>query len=272
MNKVYTAGYQQLKTVERLKQLAGERGATVIDIRFSPRSRQPEWDKAALEKTFGGIAERYSHLPHFGNVNYKGGGPIKLNAPQTGKTLIKYFLIERPVILLCACWNVETCHRKVVAELLQREFGVEVEHLAAPATTVAANEGMKALSLQQPWAWLMVNGYKLIENRKWNTSFRGPVLVHASKTFDEDSVPFVVEMAKKLGIYGKMPYLLKDFQMGGIVGIAEITDCVTSSKSPWFFGQYGFVLKGAKPLPFVPLRGQLGFFDVSAEVVKELGL
>jgi hypothetical protein len=40
---------------------------------------------------------------------------------------------------------------------------------------------MKALSIRQPWAWLIVNGYKDIENRSWATKFRGPVLIHAAK-------------------------------------------------------------------------------------------
>jgi hypothetical protein len=44
---------------------------------------------------------------------------------------------------------------------------------------------MKALSIMQPWAWLIVNGLKDIENRKWSTDFRGEFLVHAGKTYDE---------------------------------------------------------------------------------------
>jgi len=32
---------------------------------------------------------------------------------------------------------------------------------------------MKALSILQPWAWLVVNGHKDIENRTWGTGFRG---------------------------------------------------------------------------------------------------
>lgn len=39
---------------------------------------------------------------------------------------------------------------------------------------------MKALSIRQPWAWLIANGYKDIENRSWRTNYRGPVLIHAS--------------------------------------------------------------------------------------------
>ncbi|HDU8694716.1 TPA: ASCH domain-containing protein, partial [Morganella morganii subsp. morganii] len=40
---------------------------------------------------------------------------------------------------------------------------------------------MKAISIRQPWAWLIVNGHKDIENRSWRTKYRGQVLVHASQ-------------------------------------------------------------------------------------------
>src|SRR5436189_5084024 len=38
---------------------------------------------------------------------------------------------------------------------------------------------MKALSVRQPWAWLIVNGYKDIENRDWATKRRGRIWIHA---------------------------------------------------------------------------------------------
>ena len=40
---------------------------------------------------------------------------------------------------------------------------------------------MKALSIRQPWAWLIVHGRKDIENRSWRTKFRGRFLVHAAQ-------------------------------------------------------------------------------------------
>lgn len=52
-------------------------------------------------------------------------------------------------------------------------------------------------------------------------------------------------------------------ETGGIVGMAEITDCVNKSKSPWFFGPYGFTLTNAKSLPFYPCKGKMGFFRLS---------
>lgn len=133
---------------------------------------------------------------------------------------------------------------------------------------------MKALSLMQPWAWMMTHGLpgipmKDIENRKWQTSFRGPVLVHASKTFDDDGLDFIQDKLEELG-FDYEQVLPEKYNQGGIVGVFTITDCVRHSKSPWFFGPYGFVVKNQHPLPFHPLRGQLNFFEVSQEVVKEI--
>jgi len=50
-------------------------------------------------------------------------------------------------------------------------------------------------------------------------------------------------------------------QCGGIVGEVDIVDCVTESESPWFFGDYGFVLANPKPMPLQPCKGALKFFD-----------
>lgn len=112
---------------------------------------------------------------------------------------------------------------------------------------------MKALSIQQPWAWLIASGHKDIENRTWHTGFRGPVLIHAGKRFDGE------DDAQQWG----WPRIERpeDFDLGGIIGECEIIDCVTTSASPWFHGPYGFVIRNARLLPFRPCRGALGFFD-----------
>ena len=43
---------------------------------------------------------------------------------------------------------------------------------------------MKCLCLKQPFADLLTHGEKTMELRKWNTSFRGQFLIHASKKID----------------------------------------------------------------------------------------
>ena len=114
---------------------------------------------------------------------------------------------------------------------------------------------MKALSIKQPWAWLIVNGVKDVENRSWPTRFRGVFAVHAGKVFDDKGYRWVKDF------YQGLPRL-SEFEFGGIVGMAEVVDCVRSLESRWFFGPYGFVLRNARPMAFVPMRGQLGFFPV----------
>lgn len=104
---------------------------------------------------------------------------------------------------------------------------------------------MKAISIRQPWSWRIINNGKDIENRNWPTKFRGPVLLHAAKGVD----PLDREEVRE-----------ENMPLGGIVGWCEITDCVTESDSPWFFGKYGFVLDNVRPLPFIPCKGALGFF------------
>lgn len=113
---------------------------------------------------------------------------------------------------------------------------------------------MKALSIRQPWAWLIVNGYKDIENRNWRTNFRGRILVHAAKKIDR------ISYEDLLPDYPLPP--IDKIERGGIVGSVEIIDCVENSDSKWFYGEFGFVLKDPELCAFMPMKGRLGFFNV----------
>ena len=118
---------------------------------------------------------------------------------------------------------------------------------------------MKALSIRQPWAWLIVNGWKNIENREWATRFRGRFLVHASRGMTHDDWE-----ACRIFVMGFSSVELpqpNDLLRGGIVGEAVLLDCVRRHDSEWFCGTFGFVLAEAKPLPFDPCKGALGFFN-----------
>jgi len=119
---------------------------------------------------------------------------------------------------------------------------------------------MKALSIRQPWAWLIVNGYKLVENRSWHSSYRGPLLIHAGKGMTNYEYEDAYNLAARLDLF--LPFK-GDLEYGGIVGSVEMIDCVNAYGSPWFFGPYGFVFRSAKPLPFRPMRGKLGIFHVN---------
>src|SRR6185437_1306545 len=113
-----------------------------------------------------------------------------------------------------------------------------------------------ALSIMQPWAWLIVNGHKDIENRDWPTRYRGLVAIHAGKKLDES--PAIALDRAYHPVSGRRVRFAKDgqqYERGGIVGVAEIVDCVDRSDSEWFVGRYGFVIRNARPVPFIPVKG-----------------
>lgn len=134
---------------------------------------------------------------------------------------------------------------------------------------------MKALSIKQPWAWLIVNGIKDIENRTWNTKFRGRFLVHASKAIDMQAYFSLRDAGLKL----PDAHLL---ERGGIVGSVDLVNVIQPDKDTsvvydifnginWHQAeQYGFVLRN--PIFFsysIPYRGQLNFFEIPNKVLAQ---
>jgi hypothetical protein len=114
---------------------------------------------------------------------------------------------------------------------------------------------MRVISIRQPWAWLIIHAGKDIENRDWCTNFRGPVAIQASNYVPTPAELSEIELAMKVRIRRS------ELQYGGVIGTAEITDCVSHHASPWFFGGYGFVLVRPRPVRFHPLPGELGIYD-----------
>ncbi len=158
---------------------------------------------------------------------------------------------------------------------------------------------MKALSLRQPWAFAVVHLGKSIENRRWNTAFRGDFLIHAavwpgdvvamaakadaggrrSRPLDDahEEALSMLDMARAAGATMPSTVSMRDLygQRGGIIGRARLVDvihpCVPKRAGlfdapcphPWHMPeQFGFMLEDIQPLPFVPLIGHLSFFDV----------
>lgn len=141
---------------------------------------------------------------------------------------------------------------------------------------------MKALSIRPAWAYLIIRPditdpvlrwaaaqkgvLKLIENRTWATSHRGPILVHASKSMTKSEYADAMDMLFR--VTGSVPDSIPTFDdmpHGGIIGSVEIVGCLPPDDiaSGWKMpGHFGFQLRGPKPLPFRPMRGQLGLFEV----------
>lgn len=118
---------------------------------------------------------------------------------------------------------------------------------------------MKTLSIRQPWAWLIVNGHKDVENRTWPTRHRGPLFIHAGRTMtrdDYESCRIFVGRFSDLQLPDPA-----DLERGGIVGQVDLVRCEPQYISPWFCGPWGFVLRHAQVLPFRPCKGQLMMWE-----------
>ena len=72
---------------------------------------------------------------------------------------------------------------------------------------------MKALTIKQPWAALIVNGYKKYEFRSWKTNYRGKILIHAGMSLEKDMVP-------------RFKNYNLEYVMGAIIGEATLEDCI----------------------------------------------
>ena len=72
---------------------------------------------------------------------------------------------------------------------------------------------MKVLTIKEPWASLIIEGYKKYEFRSWKTNYRGKILIHAGMTIEKD-------MLKRF----------KDYKFtcnpGYIIGEATLVDCI----------------------------------------------
>lgn len=116
--QVYTLGYAADGAGGQLEQLMADPMMLLVDVRKEARSRWlHQWTKKQLTLRWGG---RYVHVPQLGNVNYRDRNlPIELANPGEGIPLVQSYLQNGySVVLLCACMRYETCHRRVVAELL----------------------------------------------------------------------------------------------------------------------------------------------------------
>lgn len=140
----------------------------------------------------------------------------------------------------------------------------------------------KALSLTQPWAFLVVSGDKSVENRKWATSHRGEFLVHAAKKCTPADWQFCFDWVDEhidRETAARIPPR-EALQFGGIIGRAVIADVlskngqmtITPVHTPgvdlrwWMRGQAGFLLTERAPLPFIACKGAMGMFGVPADV------
>lgn len=127
---------------------------------------------------------------------------------------------------------------------------------------------MKALTVWQPWAWLIVHGHKDVENRKWkrkpSESLYGTrILIHAGKrkiTKDDWAEFLQTVKDRKIKKYPKTP---DDFDYGALIGSVRLVKVVRGFNSYWAApGHDHWVLSDARRLRPVKFKGNRKLFDV----------
>lgn len=121
-----------------------------------------------------------------------------------------------------------------------------------------------ALTVRQPWAWMIVNGFKDVENRTWKVPYRGPLLIHAAKSMT--TVEY--QIAQRYAASRNVPLPpMAQFPQRGLVGIVTLKEIFgqrdqyrITLNSEWFEGPCGWHLTDPKPLPFMPCTGRLRLF------------
>jgi hypothetical protein len=125
---------------------------------------------------------------------------------------------------------------------------------------------MKAISIRQPWADLIVHGKKTLELRSWSITYRGPLAIHASQTIDREAC----------AANGIDP---DSVTTGAIIGTVDLVDMIELDKAAFSNHRsehlasglfepplYGWQLEHPQSLPQPrPIRGRMGLFNVSEE-------
>ena len=127
---------------------------------------------------------------------------------------------------------------------------------------------MKALTIKQPWASLIIEGYKKYEFRSWKTNYRGKILIQAGLSLEKD-------MKERFKDYNL------EYKLGYIIGEAEIVDCILVDEEfneslrnidPIVYGRsnhvenYAWKLENIKKYDNpIPCKGKLGLWNYEGE-------
>lgn len=130
---------------------------------------------------------------------------------------------------------------------------------------------LRALTVQQPFAWAILHGGKDVENRSWNTNYRGWVLIHAGKTLDEQAA--IAELENDGGPDPRDTISMDAWMArGAVIGAVHLSDVVPNSPSRWALpGHRHFVLTFPRPFtsPII-CRGALSLWVPDADLVEQL--
>lgn len=148
---------------------------------------------------------------------------------------------------------------------------------------------MKALTVHQPWSWLIANRYKPLENRSWPPpkSLHGErFAIHSSKKFpvvSEETVREIISagtggpkaFAEANRWAASYPTKREDFTLGAIVCTVILEGVITEpTGNPlidrWYEGQFGWLLKDVRVFEPIACRGSQKLWNVSHETFKQI--
>jgi uncharacterized protein (DUF488 family) len=142
---LFTAGYEGLTLGEFLRQLKAASVKVLFDIRYRPQSRKPGFSKNKLSAACKRIGIEYLHDPKLGTppdqmaaMRKAGGYSPKLLRRYRTFLLKQVNSLERAAntvasaktCLLCYEADYRGCHRRIVAEELERRTKIKVHHLS----------------------------------------------------------------------------------------------------------------------------------------------
>jgi hypothetical protein len=130
-------------------------------------------------------------------------------------------------------------------------------------------EPLRAISIRQPWAELILRGEKTIEIRNWTDPYRGDLYLHTGKKADG---------------YRHISLGMPDVFRGGYVGVIEVAAILPFTKENWGKwknqhlsnssykeGLYAWVIHNPRRFKEpIPGPGSLGLFLPDPGIIKEL--
>lgn len=137
-------------------------------------------------------------------------------------------------------------------------------HLFRMRRRSEGRDGVKVLSIRQPWAWAILYAFKDIENRTWwppRSLWGQRIVIHAGKRIDAGDLDAVEDIC---GV--RPPPRLRTGALLGTVGLVDAVDVADCAGNKWAFGPVCFRLRDARPWPTpITCSGQLNFFEPGEE-------
>ena len=131
---------------------------------------------------------------------------------------------------------------------------------------------MKVISIKEPFATLIKNGYKKIETRSWKTNYRGELFIHASGK----------SLAKEFLNNDYIMNLINGINMnyGNIICKGNLVDCIYMDESflktikenameynlgLYEIGRYAWVFEDIEPIYPIPIKGKLNIWNYDGD-------